>query len=276
MADLTLKATQSQVADLMRQLIAGLGGAGDPYGINSGIQLRMGSVLLSKIQQDFTVKAQGGTGEDGITWPDLKPETKAYGRRHTQTEYKQLMGDVKFYRGKENKQGVSKQLGARVWDRSGRKITSTAPASRPTLTKAQDEIWRRVYAQTMGMLMAKFGTPNHAAAAGAAWNAAKAAGAKTKLGTWGQEKVDILIDKGLLFRSFSPGMPGNINRAEPGRVVVGTREKPWHHFGGAKLPERNFWPRDGQIPAKWWESIILEGRRGIAEAAVRIFAKLAG
>jgi len=281
MADLVIKASQADVRNLMVRLMAGLSGQGDPFGINAGIQLRMASVLLSKIKDAFNTKSRGGIGEDGISWPDLTPETKAYSRRHTREQYKALMGgDVKFYRGKKNRHGFSKLLGLRVWDRAGQRVREAANASRPTLSKGQESVWQQTYNRTLARLAVKFGMAGPEAkgiAFRTAWNAAKAAGAQTKIGTWGQEKVDILVDTRKLFDSFSPGVDGNIRRAEPGKIIVGTNEKPWHHFGTSRgLPERNFWPRDGNIPAAWWESILLEGRRGIAEAAVRILRDIAG
>jgi hypothetical protein len=49
----------------------------DPLGIARMVQLRLGTVLLSKIQQAFLVKSRRGTGDDGIKWAELAPATIA-------------------------------------------------------------------------------------------------------------------------------------------------------------------------------------------------------
>lgn len=69
-------------AEELKAVLMGLpailaGTAPDPLGLARGLQLRMGVALLSQIQQDFVVKARGGTGRDGVTWPKLAPSTIA-------------------------------------------------------------------------------------------------------------------------------------------------------------------------------------------------------
>ena len=285
MADLTIKATRQEVADIMRRLVAGLGGSGDPYGVNQGLQLRLGSKLLSQIDQAFRTKSKGGIGEDGISWPDIKPETKAYSRRHTREDYKEKWGDVKFYMGKADKSKKSKLLAVKVWARSpsGKKILETASKARPSLSKTGDKTWRDTFTKVKARLMVKFGMSDaeaSARASGAAWNAAKGSGEITKLQAFGYEKVDILRDTGKLVRSLSPGIDGQpgpegIMRTPPGSVIVGTREKAYHHFGNAKrgLPARHFWPPDGNLPEIWWEGLKLALQRGIGEAVVMILSR---
>jgi len=72
-------------ADL-RRLLAGVpavmaGHAPDPLGIARGLQLRLSTVLLSKVQQDFLAKARGGAGADGTRWAPLAPSTLARRRQ---------------------------------------------------------------------------------------------------------------------------------------------------------------------------------------------------
>ena len=78
---------------------------------------------------------------------------------------------------------------------------------------------------------------------------------------------DILRDTGLMFRSLSPGVfsfdsaaPGaefQIFDRLPGRVIVGTNRYPQHHTGiPGKLPKRELWPSDGNLPEAWWVDIV--------------------
>lgn len=70
----------------LRSLPAILAGrAPDPLGIARLVQLRLGTVLLSKILQAALVKSRRGTGDDGIKWAELAPATIA-ARTRTRAE----------------------------------------------------------------------------------------------------------------------------------------------------------------------------------------------
>ncbi len=72
----TFNGTAQQAAATLSRLPGILAGtAPDPQGIARGLQLRLGTALLSKVQQAFVTKARGGTGSDGIRWQPLKQET---------------------------------------------------------------------------------------------------------------------------------------------------------------------------------------------------------
>ena len=59
---------------------SGSSGASDRQ-LAEGVFYSIGFAALSDIQADFIRKARGGVGEDGTSWPPLKPETIAYSRR---------------------------------------------------------------------------------------------------------------------------------------------------------------------------------------------------
>lgn len=246
--------TRAELHQLLRAFPAIVAGsAPDPMGIAKGIQLRVGVALLSKIQQAFIVKSRGGVGEDGIQWPALKRSTVAQ-RRTSASERKEL--------------GL------------------TGQRTRGLLTPAQDKRWRALFAATKNQLMAKFGLSPQAAGARAAqmaWAVLKAEGAQTKLDTLGNRKVDTLRDTGELFRSLSPGVEdrpsgaeGQVFQVQPGRVIVGTNKKPWHHRGvPGKLPARHLWPPDGNLPDPWWGAILAAGQRGCVRGLVLLLERRA-
>lgn len=238
----TFTGTREQLRKLLSQLPAALAGADDPYGIARGIQLRGGIALLSKIQQAFIVKSRGGTGDDGIKWPPLKRSTIAQ-RRTTGTERKAL--------------GIG---GTRV---------------RGLLTPAQDRRWRQIFGSRLAKLrLVMSDGAAKAKAAQIAWAILKSEGAQTKLQVLGGRQVDILRDTGELFRSLTPGVEdqpsgadGQVFRVPPGRVIVGSNKKPWHHAGiPGKLPTRPLWPLDGRLPAAWQQAVADAMRRGIGVA----------
>lgn len=113
-----------------------------------------------------------------------------------------------------------------------------------------------------------------------AWARMKDAGAQTMLQKLGSRQVDILRDTGMLLRSLEPGKEDVPSKAEgqifrtflPGKVVVGTHEKPWHQHGDPKrnLPARPMWPEDGKIPEAWMVPIRAAARRGLRLIILRL------
>lgn len=72
----TVKISRRQVVQKVHQLVNSLTGRSTDLAEEAkGIQLRIGTVLMSKISQAFEDKARGGRGEDGITWKPLAPAT---------------------------------------------------------------------------------------------------------------------------------------------------------------------------------------------------------
>lgn len=215
-----------------------------------GVQLRVAGALLSEIEQAFIAKSRGGVGSDGIRWPPLKRETIAQRRIGP--------GDLAAIGIK----GAGKPKG-RV---------------RGLLTKDQDKEWRKIFATTLGWLMAKFGLPEAEAkvrAAQTAWAKLKAMGAKTKLEVLGGRQVDTLRDTGELLASFSQGTDGlpsgaegQIVRLGPGTITVGTNKKPWHH-NTRKPWRRPFWP-DDHLPEPWARSIEIAAAKGIKDAVAML------
>lgn len=235
---------RAELLDLFgRQLPKILEGRGDRADLMRGLQLRLGVVLLSKIQQAFVVKSRGGVGSDGIRWKPLRPETIAQ-RRATAAERKQL--------------GIG---GKRV---------------RGLLTPAEDKRWRAIFYHTYASLVAKYGMSDKEAkgkAAAKAWNILKSEGAKTKLAVLGGRQVDIGRDTGRLFKSLSPGVEDRpsgaaeqIFETPPGAVTVGTNVVYASRFHAL----RPLWPRDGNIPDAWWPDLLKAALRGMAKIGVQL------
>lgn len=247
--------TMSEATALLTQLPAVLAGdAADVYGVAERVKLRAGVALLSEVQQDFIDKSRGGVGRDGIRWPKLKPETVAQ-RRVTRAEYKAA--------------GVK------------------GDRTRGLLTPEQNEHWKRRFRAVYLACLRDTdpGTAKRIAGA-AAWKWVKEHfGAVTRLELFGQRQVDILRDTGELFRSLTPGVdytpsdaPGQVfDVSKPGRVIVGTNKKPWHHTGDPEkgLPARPLWPPDGSIPDAWRPGVDDAIATGVTEAVAAILQGVA-
>lgn len=250
MATVSFHGSRADLMRIMRQVPAVLAGrAPDPWGIAHGLQLRLGVGLLSKVQQSFIQKSRGETGDDGVTWPPLKRATIAQ-RRTTSAERRQL--------------GI------------------TGKRERGLLTPAQNQRWSAIFRGQKARLIAKFGMGDREASAKAAqlaWAILKREGAKTKLDVLGGRQVDTLRDTGELFRSFSPGVEdqpsgadGQIFRTPPGRVIVGTNKKVWHHRGiPGRLPARPFWPHE--LPEHWWQFLLGLYRTGLVRVLVGVIQR---
>lgn len=226
----------------------------DRYGLVKLVQVRVAVAMLREVQLDFITKMRGGRGRDGIQWPPLKPETIAQ-RRITAAEFKAAKLDKKRHK------------------------------HRGILSEEMDLEWRKKFGQVMAWArMDRDEKSAKGLAAALAWKHVKSLGAKTRLELFGNRVVDILRDTAKLFRSLSPGfsetnlpMPlpeGQVIIIAPGRIAVGSSEKPWHHEGiPGRLPSRPFWPLSGEIPAAWWEGINRAFVAGIQEIAALLLQK---
>lgn len=201
----------------------------------------IGLQALSDVKDDFVRKAQGQTGEDGITWPKLSRKYLAYGRRFGTGEAASLKRDAGLGKGNRH---------------------------RGLLTKAQDKRWKQIFASRLARFAASMDIgAAKARAAQIAWATLKKEGAKTKLMVFGDRQAEILRDTGVLLNSLSPGQVsiGNSEYTPPGDqifnltasgVIVGTNV-PYaavHQFGSKKkgIPARPFLPTDKNPPCDAW------------------------
>jgi hypothetical protein len=247
-AQVAFNGTRPELVELIRRLPAILSGSlPDVHGIARGFQLRLGVQALSLIQQDFLRMSRGGASSWGQTWPPLKPETIAYGRRATR-------GDL-------------------------RSAGLPGKPPRPSLAGPQDARWRAIFARTIARLRLHMGEGAAEREAGkVAWAVLKAQGAKTKLELLGNRKVDIGRDTGRMFRAFSPGVddrpsgePEQVFETPPGRVIVGNNVPYFPRFH-AKRP---CWPPDGSVPDAWWPRLNEAAAGGLARA-VELLARSGG
>jgi hypothetical protein len=229
----------------VRRALGRLGSFTDlPAEAARALLVRLGMAALSLIKQAFVVKARGGTDEAGDRWPPLSPRTIAYSRRHP-----------------------------------GLPPPKTRAQRRPSyaLTARQRDRWWALY----GRALAAFdGDKGHAAAF--AWTVLKKEGATTLLDRYGQTRVEILRDKGLLLNSLSPGVyaagstsaprvENQVFRTGPAEVIVGTNRKgaAAHHEGvPGRLPQRRLWPSPKRWPASWWQELLETLRQGMIEVAL--------
>src|ERR1700682_4085786 len=76
--ELTSRSTHQEIRALIWGLVTGLSGrSGDHSALVNGIKLRVGLVALQLISQAYEAKSNRETGEDGIQWAELSPQTIA-------------------------------------------------------------------------------------------------------------------------------------------------------------------------------------------------------
>lgn len=205
------KYTKAQVAAIIRNGIAACNGRGpDTYGFARVFKGAIVYSIFSSVHSAFLAKSAGGTDDLGFKWLDIKPQTKAYSRPDAR-----------------------------------RGISLPGPKYRPTLTPAQDRVWRGVYARVMHRLKQKgFTTKKERArmsstkyrkvlkerrgnaantAAGAAWNFVKdKLGAITLIDVAGQAQVPIMQDSHRLIDSLEPApltSNGSYSATNPDQLV---------------------------------------------------------
>ncbi len=228
------------------------------------VHTAIGVAALGDIKMDFERKAEGETGEDGVTWQPLSKEYLAYGRRFGEGEKSALKKAAGLGRGHSRGIGENKGL----------------------LNAAQKKRWQQVFGTRFArfVLSMPIGEAK-ARAAQIAWETVKREGAKTMLEVYGNRKVSILRDTGVLLSSLSPAEWTEGTEYEPEHenqifdlatngVTVGTNV-PYaavHQNGSKKqgIPARPFLPT-GEIPRVWSEGWAAAGRRAIHRTLVRIF-----
>lgn len=232
----TFRGSRDDLRRLLVGAVKAFGGGPDPYGIASGLQLRLGVALLSQIQQDFATKARGGTGRDGITWKPLSPKTVA-GRRLGPADKKARTLKARAPQLSESaRRAIEKQIRARAVDLRVRFGLDAGSAR--GLARAQVEAEGR-----------------------------RAGKVASVLSVLGGRQVEILRDTGRLLASFSPGLEDRPSGAAeqlfqtpPGEVIVGTNVP----YAARQHAARPFWP--DTLPGPWAEALTLAAQRGVAQA----------
>lgn len=231
-----VRASPEVVTNILSQLPAAARSGGT---VQDAMMTRCGMTALGRIGRAFLVKSRGGTDEAGDTWQPLSPKTIAYSRTRS--------------RGK-----------------GGRTKTERGRGSRPSqaLSEKQQVRWWQVYKRQLAIYKG-----NKAHAAAVAWIVLKREGARTILDKYGNRKVDILFDTGVLLASLSPGENSaeSVFRVAPGEVIVGTTRKgaaAHHHGVPGKLPQRRLWPHPSRWPSSWWLDILEQLQQGLMDLAV--------
>lgn len=252
--DVTVRASLPQVLRTIRFLPVAAAHAAGARSAAYALMTRMGLACLGRIRKAFLDKARGGSDETGLRWKPLSPYTIAYSRRHP---------------------GVP-----------GKKVRARFAPSW-MLTAQQRQRWWSLYGRYRNAFRSEPDASGHAAAA--AWRVLKSEGAETLMSVYGNTKVEILRDTGLLFNSLSPGVaitPGMIRpprkanqifRVGPGQVIIGTSRK-WastHHRGvPGRIPQRRLWPEPSRWPTSWWTDILEQAQQGAVDIAIALLGAL--
>lgn len=247
--------TKAELLARLRQLPGTLAG-NDSTGMVEGIGLRMGGVLLSKIQEAYETASEGGTNELGVSWEPLAASTLALRNKVT---------------------------GAKALAKLRATLTAL-PAHRKQLIKIQRDRLLQVYRNDPGSkgqrrqalrflkLMQPYIAPSRFKKLTAEIKAQKP-DRGAKLAFSGGFAV-ILRDTGGLFNSLSPTTTADtILTAAPGSITVGSNktvnglnllelhdsDKPRakKKDGTDRLPRRQVLP-DGAhpIPQAWWDEML--------------------
>lgn len=214
----------------------------DPTGLSRDLQARLGVRALSLIQESFLDKSRGGGGADGQPWKPLAPSTIA--RRRL---------------GRGDKKLVTQKARTRALTTEERKRFNVEKSKRAA--KFLDQGYSRTEAADLALAV----TVREMRKKGFA--------VQTKEEALGSRQVQTLVDTGLLLASLSPGVdnrpsgaPGQVFETPPGKVVVGTKQRPWHHTtdGSGRLPRRPFFPEP--LPSAWMQSLLETARDGLAKS----------
>jgi hypothetical protein len=271
---ITFNGTHEELRRLLYSFVASLSGRTGAYApYVRGIKLRVGMTALACVQEAFVVKADGGVGDDGISWEPLKKATIAARRIGP--------GDVPGLKAL----GITKrQFGYGARRQGQGDLDVKGRLKRGFLTQAEDKRWKMIFATRKMAMMARHGMSEEAAAGRAAqiaWATLKAEGAKTRLEVLGNRHVQIGRDTGRMLASLSPGVVDpmthpltadpeigeeTILREEPGAVIVGTTTE----YAGRFHAQRPLWPANNELPPPWSKRIEEAAKSGVLEAITMI------
>jgi hypothetical protein len=255
MVDIAFRGNAEDARRAIKEVIGRLTGkTPDQGGLARSVFSALGFQALSDVSEAFVTKSKGGTDEAGISWPPLSKEYLAYQRRFGAGEKTALKRAAGL--GPQHNRGIG--------------------GNRGLLTAQQQKRWQKLFAKNLTWLAARYdiGTAK-GIAAGMAWNQLKAEGAKTMLEVFGNRKVDILRDTGVLFNSISPGHFDGNDYEKPSEnqvfttltdgVIVGTNVP----YAGAHdnpqragYPKREIFPK--RIPTVWMQRLADVGIAAIA------------
>ena len=279
MPTITTKSTPEEIQNILYHVVQMLVGNEPDItgGLCQALNLRAGTVLLQLIKLDFERKARGEVGEDGTKWKELSPTTIAQRRlggedrkaialkrratglapaeqRQMAKEIKRRQVDmvVKFGLSPGQAKGLARAQVENKW-RKIRQVYGRSHENVPWITsKIYTDLFRWLGAQK------KRGANAGQSGGGVGHISPMFAYLSTR-------HVLILRDTDSLFRSFSPGVDGDILEAPKGKIIVGTNRHWWHHRGGKNLPSRPFWPLNGALPDSWYAAMGAAINRGLIE-----------
>lgn len=246
MSKVFFSGTIDQAKGVIRQLSQMLTGQRpDRAGVARGVFLAVGVAALSDVKADFVRKARGGTGEDGVKWQPLKPETIAnrrVGPRDIKTDPAiKLRENI---RKREFKKALGRYIAGGLSESEARSKANHVAGIRATRETG-----------------------------------------KTKTQTLGYRNVEILRDTGVLLNSLSPGQLSNGNYTKPtgdggtnqvfdvcaNGVIVGTNViySATHQYGDRtrNIPARPFLP---ERPPEVWRQRWLDVALRALDAGARI------
>lgn len=234
--------SKAKVSKMIRDLPLMLSGKkNDIYGVRNAFWSGFAHSLYVSIFRAYLHKSRLSKDELGNSWPDITPETKAY-RRAKKT-----------------------------------------PGRLGLLSSSQRKEWWKIYKKYKAIFLSKKNSQKQAKvlAAKKAWVEIKKQGGQTKIARYGNEKFPVLIDKGKLLASLTPGsFNGTQYRPRTRNQVfnitrygleMGTRVRyaqDHHQPKRQGFPQRRLWP----VNMKPWLQNAMKA--GVLAATRRMATKL--
>lgn len=210
----------SEIIDSLGEVLSG--DKPDKNGLREVFWNAFAYSLATSVHQAFLIKSAHGTDELGEKWLDLDPKTKAYSR-------------------KDGRAGLPLY---------GGKPTLYGNTHRPTLTKDQDQSWRKMYVARLSFLRTQMDESQASSiAAACAWDYVKKIhGAKTIIDYAKDRIIPLLQRSGSLEKSLRPGNmfgekynpPQNqVSRIEKNSLTWGTKIP----YASRVDKKRPLWPK---------------------------------
>lgn len=233
----TFRGSKATARTVVKQMLQSVVGRSSEYAdLAAGVHAAVAVAAQSDVKDDFVRKSEGQMGEDGVKWPDLKPDTIARRGKVTKADEREVV-----------------EIGARA-----ALVRGIAKGKRKKLAKKHGA----ARAKKMAIVAAER-------------EATRLTGVR-KRDVLALRKVQMLRDKGGLFNSLSPGtatptgfVNGGKNQSHvttPNGIKVTSNVEyaPRQNFGGAPVPARQFVPEEP--PQAWVDGWKEAGAIALAKA----------
>lgn len=248
-----VRASRQRVLDYLRSLPSVLSGkTADSDGLTRGPALAFTHAVLTDLRKDYLLKAHGGAGEDGVTWPALSPITVAMRKQE-----RPAADVLTAQQSTRERRGAQQQNRQRVYNREKKRLEKLGLAENLAAQQAKRKAQYARLPRLTGNVPILIDTGRLLAAnspgmLGGTGLTVTYQPVVSSVSEAGDQRVDV--------------MPGTI-------TIVCAVPYGYFHQEGHGVSERAFQPKNG-LPQKWMDAATDAFAENLAAGLATVFARM--